>query len=94
MKTKKYPITPMAFTAMILMIINSPAVLSEMKSSIKLCISVIIPSLFPFMVMSSVFVGNLKNTLPFGLGKVFKKLFGFQKFPLRDNSLFRHGNNI
>ena len=80
MKTKKYPITPLAFTAMILMIINSPAVLSEMKSSIKLCISVIIPSLFPFMVMSSVFVGNLKNTLPFGLGKVFKKLFGFSSF--------------
>ena len=77
MKPKKFPVSGFALLTIVLIIFKSPLVTNAVKSSLELCFSVIIPSLFPFMVMSSQFVGNMKNTPPGFMARVFGHLFGF-----------------
>lgn len=60
----------------ILFIVKSPVIIQAMTEGIKLCISIIIPSLFPFMVISSAFVGNLDGSSLKTIFKITNKLFG------------------
>ena len=77
MKIKKFPLSGLAMIVIVLILLNSAMIATAVRSSLELCFSVIIPSLFPFMVMSSFFVGNMKNTLPGFVGRVLEYLFGF-----------------
>jgi len=47
--------------AMLILICKSSQVMEAVSASLKLCFSTVIPSLFPFMVLSSAFVGNFSG---------------------------------
>lgn len=51
-----------------LILINSDAAIRHMKAGLELCAKTVIPSLFPFMIMSELLVSS-------GLGELFGKLF-------------------
>ena len=64
------------FVAMIVFILNSSQVISGAKSGLMLCFSKVIPSLFPFMILSSLFVGNT-GAETFGIiSRITNKIFG------------------
>ncbi len=64
--------------AMILIALNSPKILSCVRDSLALCFATVIPSLFPFMVLSSLFV-NLADGNSFRItGAIAKRLLGIR----------------
>lgn len=68
------------FVSMLCFIVNSQSVIFALKEALVLICSTVIPSLFPFMVLSSLFVGNIgENSLGI-LSKVFQRLFGISSY--------------
>ncbi len=68
------------FLSMIALSINSAGVINALKDAMSLCFTTVIPSLFPFMVLSNMFVGNLgEGSLKF-LQKGAKSLFGISQY--------------
>lgn len=80
MKSKKFPVSGFAFLVIIVTIFRSSIIADAVKNSLELCFSVIIPSLFPFMVISSQLVGNMKCNLPKPVNKLCNFLFGFSGY--------------
>lgn len=73
--TKSFYIV-LLFAVMVFVAIRSDAVMDSVKDSLIICFSAIIPALFPFMVLSSMFV-SLSSDSSFGyIGKLFSRLFG------------------
>ncbi len=68
------------FCAMLVLIFNSPIVLSGAYSGLVICVSSVIPALFPFMVLSSAFVGNITQSSFKTISYISKKLFGFSPY--------------
>ena len=60
--------------AMILIVLKSGDVISAVKDSLELCVSTIVPTLFPFMVLSSLFVSN--TPLPKRAGRFAGRILG------------------
>ncbi len=60
--------------AMIMIVLKSNDVLQAVKNSLELCISTIVPTLFPFMVLSSIFVSN--TVLPKKIGRFAGRILG------------------
>ncbi len=68
------------FLSMIALAINSSNVINSLKDAMTLCFTTVIPSLFPFMVLSNMFVGNLgEGSLKF-LQKGAKSIFGISHY--------------
>jgi len=66
--------------AMSLMIFKSSEVLTSVRKSLIICFSSVIPSLFPFMVLSSAFVGNVSASSFKFVRKISRRLFGISAF--------------
>lgn len=65
---------------MLALAINSSLVMDEIRKSLKICFSGIIPSLFPYMVLSSVFVSSINNNSFRILCNLCKHLFGISPY--------------
>ena len=68
------------FVAMIITAVNSPVIMNSVKASLSICFSAIVPSLFPFMILSSAFTAyadtqSLKLIAPFT-----RKILGISPF--------------
>lgn len=68
------------FTIMLALIFNSVQVIDAAKGALVLCFSTIIPSLFPFMVLSSLFVGSITDKSFRYISKALKKVFGISNY--------------
>ena len=70
----------LASLAFLLFLVCSDTAIEYMKKGLKLCVENVVPSLFPFMVISELLVqsgfGNLSGNI---IGKPFKLLFGVSK---------------
>ena len=58
-KGRLYYITISSFLAMLLMILDSKTVILAMSEGIDICLKTIVPSLFPFLILSTVLTGAL-----------------------------------
>ena len=64
-----------AFSA-ILLILKQKAVQVSILNSLKLCISTIVPAVFPFMILSDYLISNFSSVNQTKLSMCFSKLFG------------------
>ncbi len=72
--------SPMLLLLMFLVVAYSKQVMEGATAGMRLCVSSIIPALFPFMVLSSAFVGNMNgNSLRF-INIPLKKIFGISNY--------------
>lgn len=62
-------------TLTILLICNHDIIRTSVESSVKMCISTILPSIFPFMILSDYLLGNLSVNKSSGLSAFFSKCF-------------------
>ncbi len=70
----------MSVAALLLTFKFSDVAIESMSVGMKLCVSTVIPSLFPFMVLSELFVSSgAAELLGRFVGKPFEKLFGISK---------------
>ena len=76
MKTKNTAKILMLLWAMVILITNSSLVIKSVRESLAVCFSTVVPSLFPFMVLSSLFVTYTGNSTFKFMGIIFKKIFG------------------
>ena len=68
------------FLSMIALAVNSANVINALKDAMNLCFTTVIPSLFPFMVLSNMFVGNIgEGSLGF-FKRSAKSLFGISQY--------------
>ncbi len=75
-KIKKSFFTYLVLALMVLIAVRSEHILSCVKESMLLCFSTVIPSLFPFMVLSSLFVSYADGSSFRLIGILTKSLFG------------------
>jgi len=68
------------FSAMLIIALKSPLVIDGAKNGLTICFSSVIPSLFPFMVLSSAFVGNIGGDSFKILSRITKGLFGISQY--------------
>ena len=78
-KLKKNLFIYLILTSMILIAANSAQILICVKKSLGVCFSSVIPSLFPFMVLSSMFVESCDEDSFKILGKVTGRILGIRK---------------
>ncbi len=64
------------FTAMAFVILRSRVVMESVTNSLVICFSSVIPALFPFMVLSSMFVSYSTDSSFGYIGKLLSRLFG------------------
>lgn len=64
------------FTAMAIVALRSEVVMESVKNSLIICFSSVIPALFPFMVLSSMFVSYSSDSSFGYVGKLLSRLFG------------------
>lgn len=64
------------FIAMAFIALRSQVVMTSVKKSLELCFSSVIPALFPFMVLSSMFVSYTSDSSFGHIGKLLSRLFG------------------
>ena len=79
-KLKKNSLIWFIAISMVMLAINSEEIIKAVKDALSLCASAVIPSLFPFMVLSAMFVSNAPNNFFGFAGRIFKKLFGISAF--------------
>lgn len=68
------------FAVMLALVFNSSRVIEAAKEALILCFSSIIPSLFPFMVLSSLLVGSVSDKSFKSIAKIINKLFGISSY--------------
>lgn len=78
-KLKKNLFVYFILVSMIIIAVRSEKILSCARESLSLCFSTVIPSLFPFMVLSSLFVNSYTNDSFKFASAVTKRLLGIQK---------------
>ena len=59
-----------------IMVLNPETIISASKDALELCASTLVPSIFPFMVVSSVFINYSSQNLFKCFSPVLKILFG------------------
>ncbi len=68
------------FALMIITAVNSPEIMNSVKASLSICFSAVVPSLFPFMILSSAFTAYA-DTQSFKLIAPFtRKILGISPF--------------
>jgi len=80
MNFKKYFKPTIIFLLIILITFRSSYVFDGVKSGLKICFSSVIPALFPFMVLSGLFIGSMKFSNNSFVTKFSKKLFGISAY--------------
>lgn len=72
--------SPMILLLMFLVVAYSKQVMVGATLGLRLCVSSIIPALFPFMVLSSAFVGNMNENSLRLINFPLKKIFGISNY--------------
>ncbi len=77
---KTLAISALSAFAFVIFFIEAPVIIERMKSGLVLCGNVIIPSLFPFMVLSEILIlARIDRLFEMLLGGLFEKLFGVSR---------------
>lgn len=76
LKYKKQLVTLASLLFMLAMIANPGEIISSAKAALELCVSSLVPSIFPFMVASSVFINYSSQDSFKALAPFLKLLFG------------------
>jgi hypothetical protein len=75
-KNSKIPIALIVFITSLIMITTKQDIIQKsIEMSIKLCISSIIPAIFPFMILSDYIIGKIKINKDSKISVIFRKVF-------------------
>lgn len=75
LKNKNY-ITILSMTIMLIMILNPQEIITAAKEALILCFNVIIPAIYPFLIVSSIFVSSSDESFFRFAGSAMRSIFG------------------
>lgn len=78
-KIKNCLVILLFFIITIILILNQNVLRKSINNSLRMCLSSIVPSIFPFMILSDFLTGNLKTSKDYRFCKWFGKLFSMNE---------------